>query len=524
MKDLQDIIALARQASGDRAALATLVSVDGSSYRRPGASMLMTADGRRAGGISGGCLERDVERHAREVLADGTPRLVLYDTQSEADLIIGTGLGCGGRLEILVEPIALSIEFGPIARWAGALERREALAEVMIVAGHAASAAVAPADIAAASHADGNANDNKDANGEAKTNGDANSHMDVDDAAVAATSSWAIAGRKAHAAAPVGWRLFLWSHALTDAAWHPPFADAPSAAPVDTDATAPAATASAATASAARAREGNESARRERERGAAAASSSGRSGAASVAGGAAAALASVVDAAGRAAREALAPGARSAPIILDTLDGPLPAFVRVVTPPVQLLVCGAGDDAMPLVRMACTLGWYVRVIDHRAGFATRDRFPDAAHVDVAVAGELPASVRLDARTVAVAMNHNFRADSAWLRSLAALPLPYVGVLGARSRTERLLRDAELATFGTPGAPGLRHLFAPAGLDLGSEGAEQIALAIVAEIQAVLAGRAGTSLRDRAAAKAASASVSASPQAPQTSLRQTVRLT
>jgi xanthine/CO dehydrogenase XdhC/CoxF family maturation factor len=151
---------------------------------------------------------------------------------------------------------------------------------------------------------------------------------------------------------------------------------------------------------------------------------------------------------------------------------------------------------MPLVRMATTLGWYVRVIDHRAAFATRDRFPEAAHVDVAAAGELPSSLRLDARTVAVTMNHNFRADSAWLRSLAALPLPYVGVLGARSRTEKLLRDAALDTHGAPGAAGLQHVFAPAGLDIGSEGAEQIALAIIAEIQTVLTGHGGTSLRDR----------------------------
>ena len=75
------------------------------------------------------------------------------------------------------------------------------------------------------------------------------------------------------------------------------------------------------------------------------------------------------------------------------LRGPLRvrAFVRVIEPPVRLVICGAGDDAQPLARMAHTLGWRVWVLDHRAGFATRERFAEAERVEVTIAGTLPPS-------------------------------------------------------------------------------------------------------------------------------------
>jgi xanthine/CO dehydrogenase XdhC/CoxF family maturation factor len=92
--------------SGDRpGVLATLVSVEGSSYRRPGARLLLTADGQRIGSISGGCLEEDLIAHAHQVLARGTPELVTYDTTTENDLVWGVGLGCNGIVKVLVEKL-----------------------------------------------------------------------------------------------------------------------------------------------------------------------------------------------------------------------------------------------------------------------------------------------------------------------------------------------------------------------------------------------------------------------------------
>jgi xanthine dehydrogenase accessory factor len=98
------------------AALATLVSVAGSSYRQPGARCLLLPDGTTVGSISGGCLEEDVRDRARRVLADGRPQIAVYDTASENDLVWGTGLGCQGRVRVLFERLP-----APLPEWVGAL-------------------------------------------------------------------------------------------------------------------------------------------------------------------------------------------------------------------------------------------------------------------------------------------------------------------------------------------------------------------------------------------------------------------
>lgn len=96
-------------ARGERCALATVVSVDGSSYRRPGARMLVHEDGRTVGTISAGCLERDVVEHARRAMRTGVPALVEYETASaDNEVAWGLGLGCGGTVRVLVEPDATS--------------------------------------------------------------------------------------------------------------------------------------------------------------------------------------------------------------------------------------------------------------------------------------------------------------------------------------------------------------------------------------------------------------------------------
>jgi xanthine dehydrogenase accessory factor len=105
MKELLQVLDALEAAPSRKWALATLVTAEGSSYRRPGARLLVTADGLRVGSISGGCLEDDVVLRAQEVLADGRARTIVYDTTAEDDLVWGVGLGCHGVVHLLIEPL-----------------------------------------------------------------------------------------------------------------------------------------------------------------------------------------------------------------------------------------------------------------------------------------------------------------------------------------------------------------------------------------------------------------------------------
>src|SRR5690606_29819317 len=96
--------------SASKAALATVVKVRGSSYRSPGARMLITDDGRWVGSISGGCLEGDALRKARKVILEGKPMTVTYDTREESNQNLGISLGCNGVIDVLIEPIDRSEE------------------------------------------------------------------------------------------------------------------------------------------------------------------------------------------------------------------------------------------------------------------------------------------------------------------------------------------------------------------------------------------------------------------------------
>jgi xanthine dehydrogenase accessory factor len=274
---------------GEGAVLATVVSVDGSTYRGAGAQMVVRADGSTTGAVSGGCLEADIVARAADVLAAGTPELVHYDTRSSDDGVLGLGMGCQGVIDVRLEPLA-----GDALR-----AEMNRLAELR---------------------------------------------------------------------------------------------------------------------------------------------------------------------------------ARNA---------------------VRLLVCGAGADAIPVVRIAAMTGWLVTVVDHRPTFAIAERFPDAERVIRVEAsqtdGALASVVALGEFDAAVVMGHAATHDRARLHELLGVPsLRYLGVLGPRRRTLELLA-------GAPGAvPGElpSQMFAPIGLDLGAETPEEIALAIVSECAAVLAGRAPRSLRER----------------------------
>lgn len=194
------------------------------------------------------------------------------------------------------------------------------------------------------------------------------------------------------------------------------------------------------------------------------------------------------------AREALAAG-RSRGASVEAPAGCAEVFVEVIPPPLRLLVFGEGHDVPPLVALARGLGWRVTVVSTRRGHATGagGAAPDET---VVVAPEAVAErVEVDRGTAAVVMTHALAHDQAILGALLASPAWYVGVLGPRRRTERLLEG--LAASGARVDPArLGALHGPVGLDLGAEGPEEIALSIVAEIQAARAGRDGGPLRER----------------------------
>ncbi|MDR7523253.1 MAG: XdhC family protein [Armatimonadota bacterium] len=363
MKELADILdALAwASAAGERVALATIVGVRGSTYRREGARLLITQSGRQTGNISGGCLEGDVAVVAAEVLAQGTPRLTTYDLTADDDAVWGLGLGCNGAIEVFVEPTTPDDPLWQAAR--AALDDEAAVAVATVIEGTPE--------------------------------------------------------------VPAGRRLAIWPDGRV----------------------------------------------------------AGRFG-----------EAALEAAAGRLAQQAMR-DLRSQTHRIETAAGPLRLFVEILHPPQRLVVCGAGHDAIPVVRFAAQLGWRVLVVDRREAFLTPERFPGASgfvRTDFPDAGR---AVPTDRHTYVLIMTHNYLHDRDLLRAFLPTPAAYLGVLGPRARTEKILRELE--------AEGLEideqrraQIFGPVGLDIGSETPDEIALAALAEILAVARGREGGFLRTR----------------------------
>jgi xanthine dehydrogenase accessory factor len=177
----------------------------------------------------------------------------------------------------------------------------------------------------------------------------------------------------------------------------------------------------------------------------------------------------------------------------DDASSGVRAFVAVLSVPPRILLLGAGPDAGPVHELVSFLGWKGVVLDHRPAYATADRFPRAERV-ICVRPEdaLPVLGR-ERFHAAVVMSHHLASDLGWLRLAAGTAIPYVGLLGPEARRERLLAD-----LGHEAAAALRgRLRAPIGLDIGGRAPESIALAIVAEIHAVLEGRQGRSFSQNA---------------------------
>ncbi len=367
MRELTEILdAIDRfAAAGEPMALATIVGVRGSTYRRQGARLLLTRSQEMVGNISGGCLEGDVMVVADEVMTSGQARLVTYDLTADDDVVWGLGLGCNGAVDIFVEPVDPSAEIFILYR--KAIAEEQALAVVTVLSG-AAPAGPGPF------------------------------------------------------AQP---RLAMWA----DGARIGTLGDA-----------------------------------------------------------------TMDDRAARAGTAAIQEGA-SRILSLPGSAGAVQAFVEVLRPPIRLVVCGAGHDAVPVVQLAAQMGWRVVVVDSRERFLTRDRFPAARQFIKADPTSAADRVPMDDRTYVVIMTHNYLHDRDLLRGFLRTGAGYLGMLGPRIRTEKILdelrRDGVTVSDRDHG-----RIFGPLGLDIGGETPEEIALAIVGEIQAVESGRRGGFLRER----------------------------
>ena len=177
------------------------------------------------------------------------------------------------------------------------------------------------------------------------------------------------------------------------------------------------------------------------------------------------------------------------------LNSDAEVFREEVPPPTRLFVLGAGDDAKPLVRLAKALGWHVTVGDPRAGFANPLRFPDADEITVAPTSELVPLLNPPSDSLAVIMTHHYVHDVPLLRDLLPRSLAFVGLLGPKKRAAKIVSDLQNQGHAFTSAE-LRRLHAPVGLDLGAETPEEVALSIISEMRATLAGRDGRPLRDR----------------------------
>jgi xanthine/CO dehydrogenase XdhC/CoxF family maturation factor len=161
-------------------------------------------------------------------------------------------------------------------------------------------------------------------------------------------------------------------------------------------------------------------------------------------------------------------------------------LLEVISGRPRLVVCGAGHDAVPLVRLGFELGFEVTVVDDRRQFLSRERFPEAATLVHCAPADLATHVSMDPSTAVVIMSHNYLRDVDFLGSLLGLPVAYIGCLGPGERLERMLKD--LVAAGRSVEPDdLERIHGPAGIDLGADGPTEIAWSVLSEILAVRRG-------------------------------------
>ncbi len=170
--------------------------------------------------------------------------------------------------------------------------------------------------------------------------------------------------------------------------------------------------------------------------------------------------------------------------------GNVDVFVEAILPPPRLFVFGSGHDAVPVVQLAKTLGWDVCVCPHEQRVSVRQRFTHADEVLFGTLDELATRIEQCDRAIAVIMSHHYETDRSYLGMLVGTHCRYIGVLGPRARTTRMLAELGL------GLAGDIRIHAPVGAEVGADTPQEIALGIVAEVQARLAHAPGKSMLER----------------------------
>ncbi|MDH3494276.1 MAG: XdhC family protein [Acidobacteriota bacterium] len=354
MKETREILnTLKNLEDKETAVLATVADVDGSSFRLPGAKMLILEDGMTVGTVSGGCLEADVLERAKKVRETGETSVLVYDTREEAESVFSLNMGCRGIVRILMEPAAGSpaLEF----------------------------------------HRD---------------------NLENSRAGVIATQ---IDGSE------LGAQVIVDSAGLRHSSFESPHKTQVILAQADI----------------------------------------------------------------------VLKDARSR--LLNA--GGNEFFFEYVPVPTKITIFGGGADAIPLVRLANELGWKTHVIDHRPAYANPQRFPDADVISNPPSGELLRPANIGGSDIAVVMTHNFEHDKHVLKGLLESDIGYIGAMGPKARTARILEEIESEGYKIP-AERRAMIHGPVGLDIGATTPEGIALAIASEIQTHLSGRKGGFLRDR----------------------------
>ncbi len=170
------------------------------------------------------------------------------------------------------------------------------------------------------------------------------------------------------------------------------------------------------------------------------------------------------------------------------------AFIELLKPPVELIIAGAGNDVFPLLQMADILGWHVTIADGRKTHATAQRFAKAKKIIVGKPAEVVQQIKFTDESMFVLMSHNYNYDIDMLRQLIKNPCSYIGILGPKKKMEKMLGEFKKEGLNLT-EKELNSIYSPVGLEIGAETSEEIALSIMAEIKAVIAGKKGRSLRD-----------------------------
>ncbi len=361
MKEIADIIKAYKKAKLDglKTALATVVKVQGSSYRQAGARMLVTESGQLTGAISGGCLEGDALRRALLAIHQRNKKLITYDTSNPDDVELGVQLGCNGIVHILFEYIDDDSAQNPICILEKITnERSESIVATIFSL----------------------------------------ENRNVQIGTVASMTALKI--------------NYFSSDAVTEGEFR------------------------------------------------------------------------------RLASFAL----EKKQNVLTKLSSN-EILLQYIPPQTTLVIAGAGNDVKPLTEAAFILGWKTIIADGRATHAQKKRFPLADQVLHASPQELISNITMDCSTVVILMTHNYNYDLSVLKLIIDRPLKYIGLLGPKTKLNRMLED--LKNMGMKiGDSELDKLYGPVGLDIGAETSEEIAIAVLAEIKAVLSGKKGLSLRDK----------------------------